>query len=337
MNTRQQKFVTEYLQWGIPCLAYANAYNKPNPNGRAIESAANRLLRNPEVQQAIHDAEDRIRHQVEREIADRQALDVFTIEQKRHLLKQIATGDILVEQRYKTGDCRHCTQFIRPTINQMLRAIDLDNRMAAHYPPQQIKIPPLKEVPCEHRAEDVHSRSTDNTTPEQHFATTDNKTENTNHETRLPLKGIGGQPAPDTREQQPNTTTATNNTSPHPGDLGLPGRFVRTGVHSRSTDNTTPEEQHFTTTDNKTENTNHETRLPFRGIGGQPMPDTREQQPNTTTATDNTSPRPRDLPCPSQPKVGIGGGVITHDELMELLYPKEEKLQHFTTTGLKKE
>lgn len=262
MNTRQQKFVTEYLQWGIPCLAYANAYNKPNPNGRAIESAANRLLRNPEVQQAIHDAEDRIRHQVEREIADRQALDVFTIEQKRHLLKQIATGDILVEQRYKTGDCRHCTQFIRPTINQMLRAIDLDNRMAAHYPPpQQIKIPPLKEVPCEHRAEDVHSRSTDNTTPEQHFATTDNKTENTNHETRLPLKGIGGQPAPDTREQQPNTTTAT----------------------------------------------------------------------------DNTSPRPGDLPCPSQPKVGIGGGVITHDELMELLYPKEEKLQHFTTTGLKKE
>ncbi len=235
MNTKQQKFVTEYLKWGIPVLAYANAYNKPDPNGRAIESAANRLMRHPEVKQAIHDAEDRIRHQVEREIADRQALDVFTIEQKRHLLKQIATGAMLVEQHYKGKDCRQCTQFVRPTINQMLRAIDLDNRMSAHYPsPQQPKavssLPPLKE-----------------TSIGQHLATTDNKIENTNDETRLPLtvshtefgRGIGGQPRPDS-----------------------------------------PEEQQPATTDNKTDNT----------------------------------------------------PTITHDELMELLYPKEEKLQHLTTS-----
>ncbi len=343
MNTRQQKFVTEYLKWGIPALAYANAYNKPNPNGRAIESAANRLMRNPEVKQAIHDAEDRIRHQVEQEIADRQALDVFTIEQKRHLLKQIATGDMLVEQRYKTGDCRHCTQFVRPDINQMLRAIDLDNRMAAHYPPppQKMKIPPLnlaershepmrvtpeghphgeippsKEVPFEQRAEDVHSRGTESANPVQ---------QQPNAVSSLP-------PLKKTSIRQQKTTT--DNTCPPLPVPTVSGAGVSRSDGGGALAPDTPEEQHFATTDNKsplpgvpiaigigvhsrgTENTLPEMRLPLRGIGGQLAQDPREEQQNTTTTDNKTDDRP----------------TITHDELMELLYPQEEKLQPMTTS-----
>ncbi len=302
MNTKQQRFVTEYLKWGIPALAYANAYNKPNPNGRAIESAANRLMRNPAIKQAIHDAEDRIRHQVEQEIADREALDVFTIEQKRHLLKQIATGNMLVEQRYKGSDCRQCTQLVRPTINQMLRAIDLDNRMSAHYPPpqQKMKIPPYKEVPFEQRVEDVHSRGTDNPTPEQ---------QQPNAVSSLPqLKK--------TSMRQQNTTSDTDNKISLP-----PSEWLG--------------------------------RAGFRGIGGQPAQDPPAEQQKTTA--DNTCP-----PLPVPTVSGAGGSssdrggslavgtreehatkcnnpaetetpTITHDELMELLYPKEEKLQQQTT------
>jgi hypothetical protein len=305
MNTRQQKFVTEYLQWGIPCLAYANAYNKPNPNGRAIESAANRLLRNPEVKQAIHDAEDRIRHQVEREIADRQALDVFTIEQKRHLLKQIATGDILVEQRYKTGDCRHCTQFIRPTINQMLRAIDLDNRMAAHYPSLQQKTTSNKKDSFPACPDNLGVFREGGFRRQEEDGRVDESSNPSQIEQQQP-NAVSSLPSlKKTSIRQQNTTTETCPPQPAcPDHFGVP-TVSGAGV-SAAADG-----------------------------GGTLAPDTREQQPNTTT--DNTSPRPGDLPCPSQPKVGIGGGVITHDELMELLYPKEEKMQHFTTTGLKKE
>lgn len=288
MNTKQQKFVTEYLQWGIPSLAYANAYNKPDPNGRAIESAANRLLRNPEVKQAIHDAEDRIRHQVEREIADRQALDVFTIEQKRHLLKQIATGDMLVEQRYKTGDCRHCTQFVRPTINQMLRAIDLDNRMSAHYPPPQHKTTTKRSVLVATTDKDI------NTATANKKSSFPARLDNISPAFIPPTAGgAGGKLAPDNPEQQRNTIT--DNISP-----------------LRARGNPTP--------DNPEQQPNAVSSLPS-------LKKTSALQQNTTT--DNTS------LLPGAP-IAIGVGVIAHDELMELLYPKEEKLQHFTTTGLKR-
>ena len=40
-------------------------------------------------------------------------------------------------QNYKGKDCNQCTQMVRPTINQMLKAIDLDSKLAGHYTVKQ--------------------------------------------------------------------------------------------------------------------------------------------------------------------------------------------------------
>src|SRR5690606_29589807 len=60
--------------------------------------------------------------------------ELLTVQRKRELLAQIATGEMYVMQYYKGKDCSHCSQHVAPTINQMLRAIDLDSRLAGHYP-----------------------------------------------------------------------------------------------------------------------------------------------------------------------------------------------------------
>lgn len=134
MNIRQHKFVTEYLRWGDQVIAYKNAYNATS-NYKTLESAANRLLRDPEVAQTIREAQTRIRESVEKEVAEQQKGQLLTIQKKRELLHQIATGEMHVLQYYKGKDCNTCTQYVTPTINHMLRAIHLDNKLAGHYAP----------------------------------------------------------------------------------------------------------------------------------------------------------------------------------------------------------
>lgn len=132
MNIKQHKFVTEYLRWGDQVIAYKNAYNATS-NYKTLESSANRLLRSSEVAQTIREAQARIRETVEKEVAEQLKGNLLTIQHKRELLYEIATGQLSVEQTYKGKDCNVCSQYIRPTINQMLKAIDLDNKLAGHY------------------------------------------------------------------------------------------------------------------------------------------------------------------------------------------------------------
>lgn len=149
MNIKQHKFVTEYLRNGNAMVAYWRAYNVKDPNGRAAESAANRLLRHPEIKAAIDESQSRIRNEVEREVAARRVEEVFSIEEKRVLLKKIATGQMMVEQYYKGKDCNMCTQYVRPSIWHVLSAIKEDSRLAGHYPQQPSKarsLSPLKET-----------------------------------------------------------------------------------------------------------------------------------------------------------------------------------------------
>ena len=133
MNNKQHAFVTEYLRHGDKIIAYNLAYKKQTNNYTAIESAANRLLRDPEIAHAISSVRDAIRHEVEQEIRQQLRTELLSIQRKRELLAQIATGELCAIQVYKGKDCNQCTQMVRPTINQMLKAIDLDNKLAGHY------------------------------------------------------------------------------------------------------------------------------------------------------------------------------------------------------------
>ncbi len=133
MNLKQYAFVTEMLKHGDKIIAYKNAYQSPSSSYTTLESAANRLLKNPEVAAAIQSTLDRIRHEVEEELKDELRKELLSVQRKREILARIAEGDVYIEQTYKGKGCQSCTQMAKPTINQMLKAIDIDNRMAGDY------------------------------------------------------------------------------------------------------------------------------------------------------------------------------------------------------------
>ncbi len=141
MNLKQHRFVTEYLKWGDAALAYKNAYNTHSDNYRAIESAANRLLNHPEIATALQETEARLRSEAEQEVKQRITAELLSIQRKREILARIAEGNIYIEQQFKGKDCKTCTQMVKPSINQMLKAIDLDSRLAGDYPtPKQMTV-----------------------------------------------------------------------------------------------------------------------------------------------------------------------------------------------------
>lgn len=168
MNLKQYRFVTEYLKWGDPAHAYKLAYNCKSNNYRSMESAANRLLNNPEVATAIQEAEARLRSEAEMEVKQRITAELLTVQRKREILARIAESNVYIEQQYKGKDCKTCTQMVKPTINQMLKAIDLDSRLAGDYPtPKQmtvvhtvatVKEAPTAGKPVEKSADIQHSK-----------------------------------------------------------------------------------------------------------------------------------------------------------------------------------
>lgn len=155
MKLKHHAFVTEYLKHRDAYLAYVHVYNVQSDNYIATLSSANRLLNRTDVSAAIQAVQDAIRADVEYELKQEMKKELLTVQRKRELLAQIATGELYVMQYYKGKDCNHCSQHVAPTINQMLRAIDLDNRLAGHYP--DIKHHPKQQTTTIHNKTEVDS------------------------------------------------------------------------------------------------------------------------------------------------------------------------------------
>lgn len=133
MNHKQQTFVTEYLRHRDAMTAYSIAYNYETSNYASLQSLANRLMNHPEVSATIHSILDGIRHDVEQEIRAELKVELLTVQRKREILAKIAVGEFYAVHNYKGKDCSMCSQHVWPTINQVLKAIDLDNKMAGLY------------------------------------------------------------------------------------------------------------------------------------------------------------------------------------------------------------
>ncbi len=138
MNLKQHAFVNEYLYWNDPVQAYKNAYNSKS-SYKTLKSAANRLLKHPEVAAAIERSVTAIRSRVEQEVAKRLEVELLSIQEKRVILAQIARGEMYIEQTYKGKNCTQCKQYVKPSFNIMLRAIQEDSRLAGHYAKTIIK------------------------------------------------------------------------------------------------------------------------------------------------------------------------------------------------------
>lgn len=133
MNLKQQTFITEYLRFGDAQTAYRNAYKNYHSSWRTIESSGNRLLNKPEIAEAIKNAKERIRWEVEEEFKNQVRKELLSVQRKREILAMIAQGEVYIEQTQKGKDCRMCKLLVKPGFGQMLKAIDMDNKMTGHY------------------------------------------------------------------------------------------------------------------------------------------------------------------------------------------------------------
>ena len=138
MDNNKLNFVTTYLRHRSAYTAYCIAYNVEDQSQyESIMCAAQQLMDDPEVGGLIRSVLEHVHYEVQQEIRAEQRQELLTVQRKRELLARIATGEISVMQHYKGKDCNQCTQMVQPTINQMIRAIDLDSKLAGHYPVKQ--------------------------------------------------------------------------------------------------------------------------------------------------------------------------------------------------------
>ncbi len=138
MNHKQQLFANAYLRLTDPLVAYIQAYKpKDASNYRSIKSAANRLLRHPEIAAHISGVRNAALEQAQHELKEQMKEELLTVHDKRLYIKRVINGEILIPQDYKTNGCNRCTIFLRPTFPQILGYLKEDSRLAGHYPQQQ--------------------------------------------------------------------------------------------------------------------------------------------------------------------------------------------------------
>ncbi len=141
MDNNQLNFIATYLRHRSVYTAYCIAYNVEDQRQyESIMAAANQLMDDPEVGGLIRSVLEHVHYEVQQEIRAEQKQELLTVQRKRELPARIATGEISVMQHYKGKDCNQCTQMVQPTINQMIRAIDLDSKLAGHYPTKQTAV-----------------------------------------------------------------------------------------------------------------------------------------------------------------------------------------------------
>jgi hypothetical protein len=213
MDNNKLNFITTYLRHRSVYTAYCIAYNVEDQRQyESIMSAGQQLMDDPEVGGLIRSVLEHVHYEVEQEIRAQQKTELLTIQRKRELLANIATGEMYAIQNYKGKDCNQCTQMVRPSINQMLKAIDLDSKLAGHYSvdKRQATVDSLQLTKSENTSE---------TQPRLGGATTE--------QSPLPGRGLG-----EAYSHTENTTMLQQNTTTDLSPAG--GGVRRTGVeHSR--------------------------------------------------------------------------------------------------------
>jgi hypothetical protein len=144
MNRKQQAFVCEMLRHGNKAEAYRAAYKPQSDNPRSIESVANRLLKIPELAEAIRSVQQRIYAEVQEELKARMLHEALTVQRKREILAQIAEGQWIMQPPPDSIDGKP-TAVLIPTLKERLKAIDMDNRMIGAYTTKQTAQPTEEE------------------------------------------------------------------------------------------------------------------------------------------------------------------------------------------------
>lgn len=149
LKPSQQIFITEFVRSRNKIEAVRIAYPKIKSNKVAVTNA-NRLLKNAEISKEISTLTKQVNHisteLAVQELKDEIKLTVLTVAKKRELLHNIATGQAkeivqFPDRRRTIEGGKETIQTIildaekKPGHYQVMRAIEIDNRMAGDNAP----------------------------------------------------------------------------------------------------------------------------------------------------------------------------------------------------------
>jgi phage terminase small subunit len=136
MNAKQNKFVNAYLSLGDKIAAYKLAYPKTKSE-KAIRSAANRLMLNPEVKEAIEGPYNRIRAEAEEDMKKRFEGELLTFYEAQLELTRIIKGTRTTAKWVKDKD-GWTTLEVKPTISNVVSALNTFFRLNGHFPQKKL-------------------------------------------------------------------------------------------------------------------------------------------------------------------------------------------------------
>ncbi|MBL7684109.1 MAG: terminase small subunit [Flavipsychrobacter sp.] len=147
MKPQHEIFVREMIRHGNRSLAYKAAY--PDAKDEALRTAAARLLAKPHIQQAIDAVMQPLREkaiaELEQQATERVKEEICSLQQRREVLAKIILGRMQVKKHIRLKDTIHeVYDDVSPAA--VIRAIDLDSKLAANKYKEKISTPAPPEV-----------------------------------------------------------------------------------------------------------------------------------------------------------------------------------------------
>lgn len=147
MKPQHEIFVREMIRHGNRSLAYKAAY--PDAKDEALRTAAARLLAKPHIQQTIDAVMQPLREkaiaELEQQATERVKEEICSLQQRREVLAKIILGRMQVKKHIRLKDTIHeVYDDVSPAA--VIRAIDLDSKLAANKYKEKISTPAPPEV-----------------------------------------------------------------------------------------------------------------------------------------------------------------------------------------------
>ena len=134
ISDKHKRFADEYIKHGDATKAYQLAY--PKTSEETARPQSYRILQNVTVQAYIKKITDKINEKAENmlvdELSERQYTNLLTTFEKRHILSQIARGELEISQT-KVSMGIAIDIILKPDYIARIKALELENRMTGDH------------------------------------------------------------------------------------------------------------------------------------------------------------------------------------------------------------
>lgn len=142
MKKEWQIFINEMILHGDKVKAYKKAYPKAKSENSAAVNAI-RLLKNDNILNAIKSGSDKAEkaayQSVIKKVARKKKIKLLSQIEKREILSEIARGERKIMENSVTKSGEVVTYYRTPNANEIIKAIDTDNKMTGDNAPTQLK------------------------------------------------------------------------------------------------------------------------------------------------------------------------------------------------------